>query len=354
MRTGREGPRVVAFGGGHGLSGTLSALRRLTDRLTAVVTVADDGGSSGRLRDELGVLPLGDLRMALAALASDDEWGRQWTTLLQHRFDGDGPLAGHAVGNLLLAALTDTLGDPVAALAATARVLGLPETTTVLPLARVPLDILAEVLGVDPDNPGAVSTVRGQVAVATTTGRVLAVHLDPLDPPGCPEAVAAVAAAEWVVLGPGSLFTSLMPHLLVPDVARALVATSARRVLVLNLAPQTGETAGFSPEAHLFALLAQAPDLRLDAVLADVGAVPDPDGLARAARPLGARLVLAPLAVADGSPRHDPARLAEAYADLFDSDGLSADRAVADTMGSGVGGARRGSPTDGGGTREWR
>src|SRR5881409_4196859 len=109
-------PAVVALGGGHGLSASLSALRLMTDRITAVVTVADDGGSSGRLREELGALPPGDLRMALAALAGEDEWGRSWEALLQHRFPGDGPLGGHAVGNLILTGLAESTGDPVAAL----------------------------------------------------------------------------------------------------------------------------------------------------------------------------------------------------------------------------------------------
>src|SRR5687767_5601308 len=112
-RPGGASPSVVALGGGHGLSANLAALRRITPVLTAVVTVADDGGSSGRLRDELGVLPPGDLRMALAALCADDEWGRQWAGILQHRFDGDGALRDHAVGNLLIAAIWEILGDHV-------------------------------------------------------------------------------------------------------------------------------------------------------------------------------------------------------------------------------------------------
>ena len=147
--TGLRGARAVALGGGHGLHATLSALRLLTDRVTAVVTVADDGGSSGRLRRELGLLPPGDLRMALAALAADDVQGRKWATLVQHRFGGSGALAGHAVGNLLLAGLMDTLGDPVAALDEVGALLGVKGR--VLPMCSTPLDIEAEVSGLGGD-----------------------------------------------------------------------------------------------------------------------------------------------------------------------------------------------------------
>lgn len=309
---------MVAFGGGHGLAASLQALRRVTPHLTAVVTVADDGGSSGRLRDELGVLPPGDLRMALSALAGQDEWGRTWERLLQHRFPGDGELGGHAVGNLLLAALTDTAGGPVAALDLVGQLLR--AHGRVLPASCTPLEIRAQVIGHDPDNPTTVTEVRGQVAVATTPGRVAAVHLAPADPQACEQAVEAVLDADWVVLGPGSWFSSVLPHLLVPGLLDALTRTSARCVVALNLAPQAGETDGFSPEAHLDVLSAHAPALALDVVLADTGSVPDPHGLLVAAETAGARLVLADVAMTDGSPRHDPVRLAAAFRGVFSPD----------------------------------
>ena len=305
-----DGPKVVALGGGHGLAASLQALRRVTPHLTAVVTVADDGGSSGRLRDELGILPPGDLRMALAALAGDDDWGRIWEQLLQHRFSGDGPLAGHAVGNLVLAGLGQTTGDPVTALELTGRLVG--AVGRVLPMSTSPLEIVADVGGLDPANPGAVTQVVGQVAVATTPGTVAAVHLRPADPPACAQAVAAVLEADWVVFGPGSWFTSVLPHLLVPGLRDALVQTSARRLVCLNLAEQAGETTGFSPEAHLEVLASHAPDLSLDVVLADERAVGDARGLMAAVAATGGRLVLAPVARDDGTPRHDPDRLADA------------------------------------------
>src|SRR5580698_3837477 len=154
---------VVALGGGHGLFASLSGLRRVSRDLTAVVTVADDGGSSGRLRREFGVLPPGDLRMALAALCGDDSWGETWSRVVQHRFGGSGELAGHALGNLLLAGMWDLFGDPVAGLDLVGRLLRV--TGRVLPMAAVPLEIVACVSGLDPLAPEVVREVRGQAAV---------------------------------------------------------------------------------------------------------------------------------------------------------------------------------------------
>lgn len=300
---------VVSLGGGHGLAASLSALRRLTTELTGVVTVADNGGSSGRLRSELGGLPPGDLRMALAALCGDDEWGRTWARILQHRFSSEGPLDGHAVGNLLIAAIWDQLGDQVAGLDLVGDLLG--AQGRVLPMAAVPLDIEADVhLRSAPDR---LTVVRGQVEVASTDGQVVSVRLHPSDPPACAEAVRAVESADWVVVGPGSWFTSVMPTLLVPGLRDALISTGARRALVLNLAEQHGETEGFSPTDHLEVLAAHAPDLRLDAVIADAALVDDRGILETAARALGARLHVSELATAPGSDQHDPARLAAAF-----------------------------------------
>ena len=307
--------RVVALGGGHGLSASLAALRRVVEDLTAVVTVADNGGSSGRLRREFGVLPPGDLRQALSALCGDDDWGRTWARVLQHRFASDGEMDEHALGNLLIVTLWELLGDHVDGLDWVSRLLG--AQGRVLPMAVTPLDITATVVGADRADPQALTTVRGQVEVASTTGQVTAVQLDPQDPPACPEALAAVRAADWVVLGPGSWFTSVIPHLLVPELRDSLVSSPARTLVVLNLAPQPGETDGFSPEQHLEVLSAHAPDLALDVVLADREAVPDPGRLTVACRALGAELVVADLAVGDGTPRHDPVRLARAYAALL-------------------------------------
>jgi uncharacterized cofD-like protein len=192
----------------------------------------------------------------------------------------------------------------------------------------VPLDIEATVRGHDPARPDHVGTVRGQADVAATPGTVQSIRLLPTDPPAVPEAVEAVLRADWVVLGPGSWFTSVLPHLMVPELAEALFATKARRLLTLNLAPQPGETEGFTPQRHLEVLSHHAARLVLDAVLVDEGAVTggafgdaDLPGLEKAAVRMGGELVLDRVAAADGTPRHDPELLAAAYDRIFRTHG---------------------------------
>lgn len=309
-----SGPAVVALGGGHGLAASLEALKLVTDDITAVVTVADNGGSSGRLRDEFDVLPPGDLRMALTALCDDTEWGHTWRDVLQHRFRGDGPLAGHALGNLLITALWDVHQDPVVGLDLVGRLLN--ARGRVLPMAAVPLEITARVLGLAEGDPEGLTTLRGQVAVATTRGTVVSIALEPQDPPSAPETISAVLEADWLILGPGSWFTSVMPHLMVPALRQALHDTTARRLLTLNL-EHSGETAGFTAAQQVEALVDHAPRMRLDAVLADPSAVDDEVGLRAAAGRLGADLVLAPVAQRSAPGHHDSLRLAAAYRDLF-------------------------------------
>jgi uncharacterized cofD-like protein len=253
--------------------------------------------------------------MALSALCDDSEWGRLWRDVLQHRFASAGALHDHALGNLLIVTLWDMLGDTVTGLDWVGRLLG--ARGRVLPMAAVPLDIEATVRGVDPAEPAELTSVRGQVAVATTPGSVVSVRLVPDRPPACPEAMAAIRGADWVVLGPGSWFTSVLPHLLVPQLSKTLHETGARMCITLNLGQQKGETDGFSPEAHLEVLAAHAPDLRIDAVLADPSAVEDPAALAEVATLLGARLIMRQVSLGDGTARHDPLRLAAAYRDVF-------------------------------------
>jgi uncharacterized cofD-like protein len=312
---GGENPRVVAFGGGHGLAAALGAWRRLTGELTAVVTVADDGGSSGRIRREMPVLPPGDLRMALAALADDDARGRDLAALLQHRLGGTGVLAGHPVGNLMLTGLAEMhAGDTTRALDDLGELLGC--CGRVLPMADVPLDLVARVDTTDPDDPERTRTIRGQSAIAATPGRVREILLSPPDPPVHPAVLEAIAAADVVSLGPGSWYTSVLPHLLVPRLRSALAATRARVVVVLNLVPQPGETEGFSPEEHLSVLQAHLGGVALHTVIADADSVVDRRGLLSAVRDCGAELVLAPVAALDGAPRHDPVRLSAALASV--------------------------------------
>jgi uncharacterized cofD-like protein len=308
-------PKVVAFGGGHGLAAALAAWRRLTPDLAAVVTVADDGGSSGRIRRELPVLPPGDLRMALAALAGEEEEPRAMAALLQHRFGGTGVLAGHPVGNLVLTGLVDMYGgDTVRALDAVCRLLG--ACGRVLPMAEVPLDLVAQVESTDPDDPSRTRTIRGQVAIASTPGRVRDIRLAPADPPVHPAVLDAIAAADVVSLGPGSWYTSVLPHLLVPRLRAALAASRAHVVVVLNLEPQPGETDGFSPEEHLRVLREHLGSVALHTVIADAESVVDRHGLLTAVRECGAELLLAPVAEPGGAPRHDPERLPVALASV--------------------------------------
>jgi uncharacterized cofD-like protein len=303
--------RIVALGGGHGLYATLSAARRLTPHVTAVVTVADDGGSSGRLRNELDVVPPGDLRMALAALASDSPHGQLWGTIIQHRFGGSGALAGHPIGNLLLAGLNEVLADPVAALDELGRILDLKGR--VLPMCPIALQIEADVGGLESD-PRMSRVIRGQVALATTVGKVRRVRLLPSNPPATRQAIDAIMAADLVVLGPGSWFTSVIPHVLVPQLAEALQATQARRALVLNLVAEPGETAGFSAERHIHVMAQHAPGFTVHDIIVDAAGVPgerEREQLRRTAAILNAEVEFADVS-RPGTPLHDPARLAAA------------------------------------------
>lgn len=324
---GHHGPSVVALGGGHGLSTSLKALRRLTDDVTAVVGVADDGGSSGRIRSELGLPPPGDLRMALAALCGDDAWGRTWSQVMQHRFTGDGQMAGHATGNLLIAALWEETGNLVAGLDWVAALLG--AHGRVLPVSTIPLDIVAQVRGADPGAPDEISTVIGQVELERSPGSVIDLKVQPADPPACPEAVAAIAGAESIVLGPGSWYTSVLPHLLVPGVRNALGNASGQRILVLNLDGRNaasnggvGSTQDFTSARYLTVWNEQFPDVSLEYVLADPRCVDDIDELEAACKQVNAELVLERVSVTQSdsratTPRHDTHLLAAALGNLL-------------------------------------
>jgi uncharacterized cofD-like protein len=311
--------RVVTLGGGHGLHASLSALRLLPTELTAVVTVADDGGSSGRIRREINVLPPGDLRMALAALAGTDPEHRLWADLLQHRLGGSGVLAGHPLGNLLLTGMLERGADPQVALARLGDLVG--AVGRVLPMSPVPLDLVAEADRFDPDDPGRTRLIRGQSSIAATPGRVRSVRLLPPGAPACAAAVDAVREADVVVLGPGSWFTSVIPHLLLRELGRVLSTTHARLFVTLNLVPQAGETDDYPPHELVRLLVTHAEPfggLHIDTVLADVDAVSDAKELTTYVHTIGARLVLSRLAADDSSERHDPKRLSEAYRQAID------------------------------------
>jgi uncharacterized cofD-like protein len=293
----RDGPAVVALGGGHGLAVALNAARQYAGSITAVVSVADDGGSSGRLRRDLDVPAPGDLRKALVALAPDAGWSRA----LEHRFRS-GELEGHAVGNLFLVGLAEALGDLPTALAEAGRLVG--AVGQVLPATVDAVVIKAEVEG---------EAVEGQVAVAEAggRGRIERVELVPQDAVACGEALAAIAAADQVVLAPGSLYTSVVAVLCVPALRAAIAQTEALVVQVGNLHTELPETDGLDGTDHLAAVLDHGA--RVDVFLYDPqrGLAVD----AARVRARGVEPVAADLADDPGA-EHSPAKLAKALSKL--------------------------------------
>ena len=287
----RRAPSIVAVGGGHGLAASLRAARLLTDDVTAVVSVADDGGSSGRLRDQLGIVPPGDLRKCLVALADPDS---SLAKAFEHRFEGS-DLDGHALGNLVIAGLAAEAGDLQAGLDEAARLLG--ATGRVVPAAGEPVVLKAE---------SEEGETWGQSAVMLTP-HIRRVSLVPGDPPAPAEALDALGRADLVVIGPGSLFTSVLAAVAVPALARAIGDSPGRRVYVANLHAQPAETAGFDVADHVRALAAH--DLEVDVVVADTAGI----SLGEVRNPV----VNVPLARPDGGPGHDPSRLAAALGDLL-------------------------------------
>jgi len=287
---------VVAVGGGHGTAVTLRAVRRFTEEVTAVVSVADDGGSSGRLRELLDVVALGDMRKCLVALAAADSL---LARAFERRFE-EGELAGHALGNLLLAGLIEAAGDLVAGIDEAASLLG--ATGRVLPATTERVVLKGELQA----GAGEQAHVNGQVAVSAA-GRIHRVSLVPADPKAPGEVLAALEEADQVAIGPGSLYTSVLAAVAVPDVTAALAATAAQKVLVCNLRAQVPETEGYDVAAHVRALREHGVDV--DVVLWDSSC---PLALGRIDLPIVDR----PLAGPNGLV-HDPAKLAAALSGLL-------------------------------------
>ncbi|WP_423816954.1 gluconeogenesis factor YvcK family protein [Rothia nasimurium] len=311
--------RVTALGGGHGLYGSLSALKLITTALTAVVTVADDGGSSGKLREELDVLPPGDLRMALSALCDDTDWGRTWRDVMQHRFTPRSPerptsLNNHALGNLLIVTLWELLGDTIAGLDWAGALLN--ARGRVLPMATRPLVIEGDIVTTNDHGVTFRDTVQGQATLAKA-GRVDKVRLLPENTEACPDAVRAVHEADWVVLGPGSFYTSLLPHLLLPGLRDAILNTSAQICLVMNLELDGKETRGMSAADHLLVLREYVPEIRVNTVIADPATAGERTTFEDVAAQLGAKVLWADVAEADQPGVHDPLKLAAAYKHVF-------------------------------------
>ncbi len=313
-------PRLVAIGGGTGLSALLMAAKTLpVEHITAVVTVTDDGGSTGRLRREFHIPAVGDLRHCLVALAEDHEL---LARLFDHRFSGEGPLGGHSLGNLFLAGLLQMTGDVGRAVRLSAEVLNV--RGTILPATTANVHLVGHAAD------GTRLEGESRVSAAGPPARV---ELEPADPPAVPEAVAALRNADLVFLGPGSLFTSVVPNLLVPGIARAVAGRRGPLVLVTNLMTQPGETSGLSVRDHVEAVLRHAPDCAPDVVL--VNDRPPSEAVraryaAEGAEPLLAgdparwtgpgRLLPWPLLVEtpDGLVRHGTAELAAAVRSLLE------------------------------------
>jgi uncharacterized cofD-like protein len=317
-----RGPHIVAIGGGTGMPALLRGLTRHTSNITAIVTVADDGGSSGRLRKEFGLLPPGDFRNNLAALARDEAL---MTQVLQFRFgarveqnghdDASGQaLQGHAFGNLLLAALTGITGSFDEALLAAQRVLAL--RGRVLPSTLDNVTLVAEVVNAE----GTVE-VAGESAIPEAGGRVECVHLEPGNARAYPPALRAVFQADLILLGPGSLYTSILPNLLIADLAEALAHANAPVIYICNLATQPGETDDYSVADHVEAIRRHTTRDILDAVLANDNLTVPPDAgggntqFVRPDAPAGVRFITRDL-VDEARPwRHDSAKLARAVLD---------------------------------------
>lgn len=287
-----SGPRVVAIGGGHGTAVTLRAARRYASHVTAVVSVADDGGSTGRLRELLDIVALGDMRKCLVALANDSSVVAK---AFEHRFE-EGELAGHALGNLVLAGLLEATGDLVGGIDEAARLLD--ASGRVLPATRERVALKAD---------AGAGEINGQVAVSRAK-RIRHVSLVPGDSSPPEEALEALRSADQVVIGPGSLYTSVLAAAAVRGIALAIRDSSAQRVYVCNLRPQVPETEGYDVAAHIAALNDHGVDV--DIVLCDTAAGRMPRG------DVPGQVVDRPL-VSRNRLVHDPARLAEALADLL-------------------------------------
>ncbi len=312
-RRGR-GPRIVTIGGGHGLSTLLRGLKTHTHNLTAVVTVADDGGSSGRLRESLGILPPGDIRNCLAALSNDEALLAQ---LFQYRFSGEPGLDGHSFGNLFISALSDITGSFEEAVAESGRVLSVHGR--VLPSTLHNVRLVADVR-----LPHVVNEVRveGESRIPEIAGHVRRVWLEPDNAPAFPPVIKAILNADMIVIGPGSLYTSLLPNLLVHDVMAAVQSSRALKIFVCNIATQPGETQSFSCYDHVRALEEYVGEDLFDIVMCNDNYTGSLAGssewvLADERSRSDVRLYTADLVDYEQPWRHDPDRLAQVLMDLF-------------------------------------
>ncbi|VEP14772.1 putative gluconeogenesis factor [Hyella patelloides LEGE 07179] len=308
-----RGPKIVAIGGGTGLSTLLRGLKQYSNNITAIVTVADDGGSSGRLRREIGVLPPGDIRNCLAALADEE---KLLTELFQYRFEAGAGLSGHSFGNLFLTAMSEITGDLEQAVTASSQVLAI--RGTVLPATLSDVSLWAEM------EDGRL--VEGESNIPLAKGKIRNIGCLPANPPALPAAIAAIEEADYIIIGPGSLYTSIIPNFLVPEIAAAISQVKVPRIYVCNIMTQPGETEEYSVADHIQAIDRICPQKLFDAVLVHRKA-PSPELLQRYAEEnshpvyidretitkLGRRVVIANIMDEKGSInsiRHDSSQLA--------------------------------------------
>jgi len=308
-----RGPKIVVVGGGTGLSTLLRGLKNFSANITAIVTVADDGGSSGRLRQEFGVLPPGDIRNCLAALADEE---KLLTELFQYRFRAGDGLTGHSFGNLFLTAMCDITGDLERAVAASSKVLAV--RGQVLPATLSDVRLWAELT----DG----RRIEGESNIPKAEGRISKIGCIPENPPALPSVIKAIKEADYIVIGPGSLYTSLIPNLLVPDITNAIAAATVPRVYICNIMTQPGETDGYTVSDHIRAIDAAVGNRKLfDAVLVHKK-YPSAQALIRYSQQnshpvfldresvtnLGRRIIPANIIHEDetGFVRHDPQKLA--------------------------------------------
>lgn len=308
-----RGPKIVAIGGGTGLSNLLRGLKEYSAKITAIVTVADDGGSSGRLRREIGVLPPGDIRNCLAALADEE---KLLTELFQYRFQAGDGLVGHSFGNLFLTAMSDIAGDLEQAIAASSKVLAV--RGEVLPATLSDVSLWAELAD------GRI--IEGESSITEANGKIVKIGCIPANPPALPKVAIALREADFIIIGPGSLYTSVIPNLLVPEIAEAIARSEVPRIYVCNIMTQPGETDGYSVADHIRAIDRACGRPLFDAVVVQ-GKVPSAKSLIRysqensypvvldreAVTQLGRRIVIANVMDEDkntGLIRHNSQRLA--------------------------------------------
>ena len=309
-----KGPKIVALGGGTGLSSLLRGLKKYSHNLTAIVTVTDDGGSSGELRKNLGILPPGDIRNCLTALADDEE---MLSHVFQYRFGKRAGVNGHSLGNLFISALADITGSFEEAVAESGRVLAVKGR--VLPATLHDVKLIAEI---NLPDEGREINVVGESTIPKINGRIQHIWLEPSNPLPFPPAVQAILNAELIIVGPGSLYTSVIPNLMVPGLADAIRSSRALKFFVCNVANQEGETLGYTWSEHIQAIERHIEDLHFDIILCDFDShIKMPEGV-EAVLPDSQleeqhSVYFAPIADAENPWRHDPIKLAEIITDLY-------------------------------------